>query len=291
MAARAYWSGQIRLALVSIPVEIFSASKSSTGIAFNQIHEPSGKRVKYAKTVPGVGEVEADDIVKGYEYEKGHYITLTDDEIDNVRLESRKTLELTQFVEADEIEPIYFEKPYWVVPQDELAEEAFRVVRDALRQTKRVGLGQLALRGRETLVALKPCGRGMLLETLRYAEEVNRSASYFRGIADAESPPELIELATSLIARKTAPFDASKFHDRYETALKALVDEKIAGEGGKVKPVPEEAAQRPTNVVDLMAALKSSLEKAPAKAANDADKPSAKPRAAKAKPEAARKRA
>ena len=297
MPARAYWSGQIRLALVSIPVEIFSASKSSASIAFNQIHEPSGKRVKYEKTVPGIGTIDPDEIVKGYEYEKGQYITLTDDEIENVKLESRKTLELTQFVEANEIEPIYFEKPYWVTPSDELAEEAFRVVRDALRQSKKVGLGQLALRGKETIVALKPCGRGMLLETLRYADEVNKSASYFRSISDDESPPELLELATSLIERRTAPFDASKFKDRYEDALRAVIEAKVAGRG-KTVAAKEEPEQRPTNVVDLMAALKQSLEKAPGKAANDAEpaKPAAKSRAkakpaAAAKPEPARKRA
>jgi len=297
MAVRPYWSGQLRLALVSIPVEIFSAVKSSSGIAFNQIHEPTGQRVKYEKIVPGVGPVDPTQIIKGYEYEKGHYVTLTEDEIDDVRLESKKTLELTQFVDSSEIEPIYFEKPYWVTPADDLSEEAYRVMRDALRAKKKVGLGQLALRGRETIVALKPCGRGMLLETLHYADEVNKALGYFRSISDAKGPDELVDLASMLIDRRSAPFDAANFHDRYEEALRALIDAKIAGRGKVVQP--SEAAPRPTNVIDLMAALKQSLEKAPAAAANDAGaKPAAKPRAKpktapepQAAPKPARKRA
>lgn len=281
MAARAYWSGQIRLALVSIPVELFSATKSGGGIAFNQIHEPSGKRIKYEKTVPGLGPVDPADIAKGYEYEKGHYVLLDEKEIESVRLESKKTLELTQFVDAHEIDPIYFEKPYFVVPQDDLAEEAFRVVRDALRKTKKVGIGQLALRGREYICALKPCGRGMLLETLRYADEVNKTNQFFRGIGDEPSPPELMDLATALIDKKSAPFDPEAFHDRYEEALKALIDRKLSGRR-TVTPANDEPEVRPSNVVDLMAALKASIEKAPSGKGRTA----ATPAAAKAKPAA-----
>src|SRR4028119_1436588 len=136
MAARAYWKGQIRLALVSIPVEIFSATKSGASIAFNQIHEPTGQRIKYEKVVPGVGAVPAEEIVKGYQVEKGNYVLIEDDEIEAVKLESKKTLELTQFVDHDEIDVLYYEKPYFVVPADDLAEEAFIVLREALRRTK-----------------------------------------------------------------------------------------------------------------------------------------------------------
>ena len=186
MAARAYWKGQIRLALVSIPVEIFSATKSGATIAFNQIHEPTGKRIKYEKVVPGVGPVDADDIVKGFQYEKGSYVLLDDEELEAVKLESKKTLELTQFVDPNEIDALYYEKPYYVVPADDLAEEAYIVLREALRETKKVGLGQLAMRGREYVVSLKPCGRGILLETLRYADEVVKAQGYFREITDAK---------------------------------------------------------------------------------------------------------
>jgi DNA end-binding protein Ku len=145
--------------------------------------------IKYEKVVPGVGPVDAEEIVKGFQYEKGSYVLLDDEELEAVKLESKKTLELTQFVEANEIDPLYYEKPYYVVPADDLAEEAYVVLREALRDTKKVGLGQLTMRGREYLVSLKPCGRGILLETMRYADEVNKAQGYFRDINDAKPDP------------------------------------------------------------------------------------------------------
>lgn len=278
MAARAYWSGQLRLALVSIPIELYSATRSAGTIALNQIHEPSGKRIKYEKTVSGLGAVNPDEIVKGYEIEKGKYVILSDAEIEGVKLESKKTLELTQFVDAAEIDPIYFEKPYFCVPKDELAEEAFCVIRDALKAAKKVGLGQLAMRGHEYLISLKPCGRGMVLETLRYEEEVNKASGFFRAIPDAAAQPELMELATALIDKRTGKFDPSKFHDRYEDALRALIDEKC---GKKVADIEnEEPAPKASNVIDLMAALKASIEKGAGAAT--AAPPKVVPRKAKA---------
>lgn len=284
MAARAYWQGQIRLALVSIPVEIYSATKSGASISFRQIHEPSGKPIHYEKSVTGIGPVDPDEIMKGYQIEKGEYVLLDQEEIDAVKLESKKTLELTQFVDAHEIDVIYYEKPYFVVPADDLAEEAFIVLREALKRTKKVGLGQLALRGREYVVSLKPCGRGLVLETLRYADEVNRAQSYFREIPDAKPDEDLLDLAETLIAKKTAKFDPQEFHDRYVDALKDLVERKVKAKGRKI--VDTEGDERPSggNVVDLMAALKKSLEKGGASKAA-ADKPAPKKRAApKAKP-------
>ena len=281
MAARPSWRGQIRLALVSIPVEIFPASKSGASIAFHQIHEPSGKRIKYAKVVGGVGPVAVDDIVKGFEVSKGEYVLLEPEEIESVRLESRKTLELAQFVSADEIDPLYYEKPYFVVPADDLAEEAFIVLREALRRARKVGIGQLAMRGQEYVVAIKPCGRGMLMETLRYADELNKASSYFRDIDDSEPDADLLELATSLIDKKTAKFDASEFHNRYIDALKALIEEKRKQKGGGLIIQDDEQAPAggKSNVIDLMAALKKSLgeggpapKKTPAKKAAPARK-------------------
>jgi DNA end-binding protein Ku len=292
MAARAYWKGQIRLALVSIPVEIFSATKSGATIAFNQIHEPTGKRIKYEKTVPGVGPVDPDEIVKGFEYEKGSYVLIEDDEIEAVKLESKKTLELTQFVDAHEIDVLYYEKPYYVVPADDLAEEAFIVLREALRRTKKVAVGQLALRGREYVVSLKPCGRGIVLETLRYADEVNKAQGYFRDIDDAEPAEELLDLAETLIAKRSSPFDPAKFHDRYIDAVRELIERKRKGKTIQAEdnPVPAKGS----NVIDLMAALKKSIERpgekaAPAKTAAAAKKAAPKKEAVKAAP--ARKRA
>jgi len=294
MAARAYWKGQIRLALVSIPVEIFSATKSGASIAFNQIHEPTGKRIQYEKVVPGVGPVDADEIVKGFQYEKGSYVLLEDEEIESVKLESKKTLELTQFVDHDEIDVLYYEKPYYVVPADDLAEEAFIVLREALRRTKKVALGQLALRGREYIVSLKPCGRGIVLETLRYADEVNKAQGYFREISDAKPDEELLDLAETLIQKKTAPFKPEEFHDRYIDALHDLIERKRKAKGGKIQTEEEDApVSRGSNVVDLMAALKKSIEKPGAKDAPAKKAPAKKATAAKAPAKAApaRKRA
>ncbi len=277
MAARAYWRGQIRLALVSIPVEIFTATKSGASIAFNQIHEPTGKRIKYEKVVPGVGPVDPDEIVKGYQVEKGSYVLVEDEELEAVKLESKKTLELTQFVDSDEIDVLYFEKPYYVVPADDLAEEAYIVLREALRRTKKVALGQLALRGREYVVSLKPCGRGIVLETLRYADEVHRAQNYFREISDAKPDAELLDLAETLIEKKIAPFDPAKFHDRYIDAVRDLIERKRKGKTVTADD-EDKTPQKGMNVVDLMAALKKSIESG----AKSEDAPAKKPAAKKA---------
>lgn len=261
MPARAYWQGQIRLALVSIPVEVYAATKSGAAIGFRQIHEPSGKPINYEKVVQGIGPVDRDEIVKGYEVSKGNYVLLDDDEIEAARVESRKTLELVQFVEAGEIDVFYFEKPYYVVPADDLAEEAFIVLREALRKANKVGIGQISVRGRETLVSLKPCGKGLVLETLRYEDEVRKAQSYFKDIGNAKPDAELLELATALIDKKTAPFDPGEFHDRYVDALKKLIAKKAKAKGkGKIlEDVEEPEIARGDNVIDLMAALKKSV--------------------------------
>ena len=269
MAARPSWRGQIRLALVSIPVEIYPATKAGKSIAFHQIHEPSGQRVKYEKVVPGIGPVDRDQILKGFEVEKGEYVLLDPEEIEKVKLESRKTLELTQFVDYADIDPIYYDKPYYVVPSDDLAEEAFVVVREALRKAKKVGIGQLAMRGQEYVVSLKACGRGMVLETLRYADEVHKASSYFRDISDAKPDPDLLDLASTLIEKKASGFDASEFENRYIEALKNLIAEKQRKKGKRV--IQDDTPDKPakgSNVIDLMAALKKSIDtgaRAPAK--------------------------
>jgi DNA end-binding protein Ku len=263
MAARAYWKGQIRIALVSIPVEIFTATKRGAQISFRQIHEPSGKRIKYEKVVPGIGPVDRDEIIKGYEYKKGSYVLLDDDEIEAVKIESKKTLILTQFIDAHEIDALYYANPYYVVPADDLAEEAYIVLREALRKTGKLGLGQLAVRGQEYVVSLKPCGDGMLLETLRYADEVKRAQAFFHGIGAHKPDKELLDLAEKLIADKTAPFDVSKFHDRYVDALEQLIEKKRKAGGRKVLEDVDEGAGAGAggdNVIDLMAALKKSVE-------------------------------
>lgn len=271
MAARAYWQGQIRLALVSIPVEIYTATKSGAKISFNQIHEPSGKRISYEKVVPGIGPVDRDEIIRGFEVSKGNYVLLEDEEIEAVKIESKRTLELVQFVDTCEIDPLYYDKPYYVAPQDELAEEAFVVLREALRKAKKVALGQLSMRGSEKLVAIKPCGNGLLLETLRYADEVRKGQSFFADIPETRPKKELLDLAARLIEQRSAPFDASEFEDRYAEALRKLIDKKAKSKSKKaiIEDVEGPGDTSGSNVIDLMAALKKSVgeEKAPAKSA------------------------
>jgi DNA end-binding protein Ku len=294
MAARPIWRGQIRLALVSIPVELYSATKSGAAIQFHQVHEPSGKRIKYEKVVPGIGPVDRDDIVKGFEVSKGHYVLLDAEEIESVKLESRKTLDLVEFVDDDGIDPMYFDKPYYVVPADDLAEEAYVVLRDALRAANKVGVGQLAMRGQEYVVALKPHDRGMLIETLRYADEVNKSSGFFRDIGDTKPDPDLLDMASMLIERKAGEFDPNEFHNRYVDALHRLIEKKQKANGEKIIEEADEAAPKGSNVIDLMAALKKSLgDDKKGKAEPKAKKPAAKKASAKKEPEKApaRKRA
>ncbi|MCO6383354.1 Ku protein [Oceanicola sp. 502str15] len=261
MASRAIWKGQLRLSLVAIPVEIHSARNSGSKVSFRQIHKPSGKPVSYQKVVKGVGPVETSDIMKGYETDNGDFILLEPDEIDAIKLETKKTLELSQFVEITEIAPIWFDRPYYVVPSDELAEDAYRVVRDALRQTKKAGLGQLSMRGKEYLCAIRPCGDGLLMETLHYEQDIRDADPLFSGIEDDASDEELLEVATQLIEKKTAPFDASAFEDHYAAALQDLISRKMrSSKTPRAKAEDKEDRPEGENVVDLMDALKKSLK-------------------------------
>lgn len=295
MAARAYWSGRIRLALVSIPVEIIPATKSTSRISFHQIHEPSGKRIRYEKVVPGIGPVDPEDIVKGYEVEKGKYVLLSDEEIEGVKLEAKKSIDLVQFVDQDEIDPIYFERPFFVLPSsdNEDAEEAYTVLRDALRKTRKVGLGQIVVRGQSAIVAIKPCGKGLLMETMRYADEVKKAGATFDDIPAKSASKELLDLGEELIKKKTAAFHPERFKDSYTVALRELIDAKME----KREPRAIEEAAPASNVINLMDALKRSVagqgkdtstgrgpgndNKAQAKAPTKRGKAKSKPRAAK----------
>ncbi|MBW3096298.1 Ku protein [Pseudohoeflea coraliihabitans] len=260
MAPRSLWKGQLRLSLVSIPVELYSATQSSGRTSFRQIHKPSGKRVHYDKVVEGIGPVDNDDIVKGYEIEKGEYVLLEPEEIDAVKLETKRTLELVQFVEASAIDPIYYDKPYYLVPENQLAEEAYQVIRDALRSTRKVGIGQLTMRGREYLIAVKPCGSGLLLETLHYAAELRDADPLFKGIPETKADSDLLEVATALIDKKTSDFDASAYKSNYEAALRDLVKRKMKGKRLTIDEDEERSDSGGDNVIDLMATLKKSLE-------------------------------
>lgn len=285
MASRAVWKGQIRLSLVSIPVELHSATKSGARVSFRQIHGPSGQRVRYEKTVPGIGPVKNEDILKGYELDEDEYLLLEPEEIDEIKLETKKTLELVQFVGGCEIPPLYFDRPYYVLPSDELAEDAYRVVRDALREADKVGLGQLTMRGKEYLCALKPCNDGLLLETLKYADELRQAEPMFSEIKDETADEDLLGVATQLIERKTAPFEAEAFRDRYDQALRELLEAKrksrktprtTAEEGGK-------GAGGGENVVDLMDALKASLKESGGKGGGGRKPPKSQSSSARSK--------
>lgn len=261
MAARAVWTGQLRLSLVSIPVEIFAATTSGARVSFRQIHKPSGKRISYEKTVKGVGPVERDDIVKGYETEDGDYILIDPDEIDQLKVETSKTLELLQFVGYDEIPPLYYDRPYYMVPKDDLAEDAYRVVRDALRAERKVGLCQITLRGKEHLAAIRPCGDGLLLETLRYADEVREADPMFSSIEDEKPAEEMLDLAKQLIDRKSKPFDAGAYSDSYHAALMELIEAKRKDKNTDRILSDDADDGDGDNVVDLMSALKESVGK------------------------------
>jgi DNA end-binding protein Ku len=255
-AGRSLWSGQLRLALVSVPVNLVSAVKSGARLAFHQVDQKSGKRIRYQKVAPGLGEVAAENIVKGFEISKGNYVFISDEELEKVKIEARRTIELIQFVDHCEIDPIYFEKPYYVLPDGDLAEEAYGVLRDALRATGKMGLGQLVMRGREYVVALKPCGAGLLLETLRFADEVRDAAPVFADVNEDTPNTELLDLAKELIGRKAGKFDPGRFHDHYTEALRAMIDAKAKH---KQVPVDEDDGGNRENVIDLVEALRRSV--------------------------------
>jgi DNA end-binding protein Ku len=254
---RPLWSGTLRLALVSVAVKLYAATDSGARISFHQVHEPSGKRIRYQKIVPDIGPVDTDEIVKGFELESGRYVLLDPEEINALKLEAKHTLDLVQFEKQGEIPPIWFDRPYYVVPDGDDAEEAYGVLRDALRSTGRLGLGQFVMRGREYIAALKPCGNGLMLETLRFADEVREAAPYFADF-DAEEPKkELLELAEELIERKAGAFKPQDFKDSYTEALRDLVDAKAKHS----KPVAvSEDKQESGKVIDLVEALKRSVD-------------------------------
>jgi DNA end-binding protein Ku len=256
--ARTYWKGHLRLSLVSIPIDVYNAVESQSEISFRQIHKPSGRRVSYEKTVSGIGKIENSDIVKGYEVEPDVYVILEPEEIDAVKLESKKTIDLVQFVDAKDIDYRYFERPYFITPADALAGEGYVVIRDALRKTGKVGLAQVTIGGREWLVAIAPLQDGLCMAMLRYADELRKPEDFFDEIPTAKPEKEMVDLAVQLITKKSAAFHPEKFENHYQTALQALVTAKVKGK--KIIASPETPRALGGNVVDLMAALRASVE-------------------------------
>jgi DNA end-binding protein Ku len=256
--ARTYWKGHLRLSLVSIPIDVYNAVESQYEISFRQIHKPSGRRVSYEKTVPGIGKIENSDIVKGYEVEPDVYVILDPEEIDAVKIETKKTIDIVQFVDAEEIDYRYFERPYFITPADKLAGEGYVVIRDALRKTGKVGLAQVTISGREWLVAISPLQDGLCMAMLRYADELRKPEDFFDEVPAEKPAKEMVDLAVQLITQKSGAFHPEKFENHYQTALQALVTDKVKGK--KIIASPEVPRSLGGNVVDLMAALKASVE-------------------------------
>src|SRR4029450_4038813 len=253
---RVYWKGTLRLSLVTIGVEIYPAVETASEISFNQIHKPSGKRVRYERTVPGIGKVENADIVKGYEVEPEVYVLLEPEEIEAIRLESKRTIDLVQCVDRSEIDPRFFERPYYVLPADDQAAEGYAIIREALRESGKVAVGQVTMAGREHLVVVGPVGKGLVLNIIRYGNELRPAATYFDEIPEHKLEPDMMEMAVRPINRKSAPFNPDAFKDSYGVALRELVEEKAKGHKILSPPTSEPAS----NVINLKDALKRSVQ-------------------------------
>ncbi|MCI3134401.1 Ku protein [Phenylobacterium aquaticum] len=255
MVSRPTWQGQLRLSLVSCPVTLSTATSHGGEVRFNMLHKETHNRIRMVPTDPDKGPVDRADIVKGYEIEKDRYVVVTDDEIDNVRLETTRTIDIERFVDEAEIDRIYWDQPYYLAPDGDLAAEAFTVIREAMATAGKVALARLVMHQRERLMALEPRDRGILAYTLRSHDEVRDDAEVFAAIPKTRPPADMVRIAAQIIDQKAGPFDPAQFTDRYEDALRALIAEKEKGHGRKVTaPEPRQA-----EVVDLMEALKRSL--------------------------------
>ena len=272
--ARPYWSGQIQISLVTFGVKLFVATEAKSEIRFHQISRKTGERVKYQKIsasaaeqqeatgedTPASARVEKDEIVKGYEYRKGQYVTIEPEEIAHLRVPSKHTISIEQFVKLDEVPPEYLEKPYFVTPENDTQVEAFATVREALRKSNKAALGKIAFGGREHVLALTAdeddAMRGMMAYTMRYQEELRDPKEYFTDIKKVDVAADSLELAMELVKRKSTKFDPSKFSDAYESALRELVEAKVNN-----APIPQEEPVAPTRgkVVNLMDALRKSV--------------------------------
>lgn len=256
MAPRPFWTGHLRLSLVTVPVKLYPATTAERRIAFHQIHEPSGERIRYQKVAPGVGPVENEDIIKGYEYEKGKYVLIEQKEIDDLKLESKQTIELARFVDQDAIDIRYFETPYYLMPDGDMADEGYVVIQKALAESKKIAVGQLILRGHGNIVAIRPHGRGMLLEVLRHANEIRAAEPLFKEIPDVKLDREALDLAKELIDRKSGKFEPEQFKDEFEEAVWELINAKIEHRAPEIMGEEQPTAK----VINIMDALKKSVQ-------------------------------
>ncbi|HEY3909906.1 MAG TPA: Ku protein [Stellaceae bacterium] len=266
-AARPYWTGFLKLSLVTISVRLYAAATEKERIHFHMIHQPSGERVRTQTVVPGLGPVERSEIVKGYEYERGRYVTVAPADLEKLRLDTTDTIDIGQFVAADSLDPVHVADPYYLVPDGSLAEAGYRVLREALRRTETVAVGQVVINQRERAVAIRPEGEGLLVSTLRFADEVRPAEPFFAGIGDEPIDPDELAIMEQIIARRTRRFEPDAFVDHYQQALRALIEQKLAGK------LPERPTERkPAQVINLMDALKRSLDEESAGAARPASR-------------------
>jgi DNA end-binding protein Ku len=257
MAPRSTWKGHLKLSLVSCPVRLYTATSRNEKVAFNLLHKDTHNRIQMKPHDPELGAVERSDLVKGYQYEKDQYVVFTEEDFDKVQIESSKAIVIEKFVDADEVDPMYFETPYYLAPDGAVAEETYRVIQQAMQEKQKVALSRVVMSNRERLIALMCRDKGLLMMTLRTADEVRDSADYFTDITDEEPEPEMLELAERLIEQKSGKFDPSEFKDRYQDAVIEMVKAKVKGQ----EPVLAKAPER-GKVINLMDALKRSLEDA-----------------------------
>ncbi len=262
MDGRPFWSGQLKISLVSFGIQLFPAVNSQAGISFHQIDRSTGQRVRHLNVINEDQPVENSEIVKGYELSKGKYLTIEPDEIAKLRIETKRVIEIRQFVDLDELAPALFEKPYFVLPDPKQSPEAFAVMRKAMEHAGKAALGEVAFGGCEHLLAIAvPPGkslRGLMAYTLRYAEELRNAEDYFSAIANVEIDKKQLSMAGDLIGAYSGPFKLDVFQDDYEAALRALIEAK---EKKMPLPLEEEAPRRP-KVIGLMDALRESLHQA-----------------------------
>lgn len=256
MAPRAYWKGYLKLSLVSCPIAIFPATSEREKISFHQLNKKTGHRIRYQKVDADSGaEVPADQIVKGYEVSKGEYIELEPEELEAVAIESKRMIEIDTFVPRDEIDDLYLNNPYYVVPDGEVGQQAFAVIREAIRKEGMVALGKVVFTSREHVMLLEPRGKGLVGVTLRFPYEVRKEEDYFDDVTDEKVPKDMLELATHIVETKKSHFQPEKFDDRYEEALKDLLDKKQHG-----KKIERPTERAPAKVINLMDALRRSVE-------------------------------
>lgn len=278
------WSGYLKLSLVTIPVRMYNAISSTSRVALNQLHKNCNRRVRQQLVCPEHGKLEREDIVKGYEYEEDKYVVIDQADLEKIKLETSKSIDLIQFVTVDEVDPVFFDKSYYVAPDGPIAEDAFRVVREAMRKANKMAIGQVVIAGREHIIALRVKDRGFALSTLHYASEIRQAAPYFEGIRNGEVDKNQLALASQLVENNTAPFNPVQFNDRYEEALLEIIKAKAAGS----EPIIVQQVE-PGKVIDLMSALKQSL--AQSKPQKDASKPGSgetQPKARKPRAESVR---